>query len=237
MDLYDVFNEKAIYSGGAQLNVWDSTLSKYVLLVPLETVPVPSGSVNTFDINVLTSASIGKVAGKTTIDDKDTTFMAHRDNFKRLMEVSGKQMDYLVSLPDFTGYKFAGELRFRLDDLADEKATGTLTIIASSVDENPTLDCYDMMAHTCAIDSQIPTITKITSTTPKEYELSSTVANATFTAESTNSSIAATITGSKLNISITGTSEANGVVYVTASAADCASWTTSTKVFANITTV
>ena len=56
---------------GGQLNIWNDELKKYVLFLPLETLPSVVGSVNTVDHDVTTSNTIGKIKGKMSIDDKD----------------------------------------------------------------------------------------------------------------------------------------------------------------------
>ena len=83
---YDVLDNTSRGMTGefGQLNVYDPTLKKYVLLLPLEILPSVVGSVNTIENNVTTSRTIGKIKGKMTIDDKDVEFLWCRDNIERL---------------------------------------------------------------------------------------------------------------------------------------------------------
>ena len=70
MAIYDVLDNTSRGMTGeyGQLNVWDDTLSKYVLFMPLETLPSVVGSTNTVENDVTTSRVIGKIKGKKTID-------------------------------------------------------------------------------------------------------------------------------------------------------------------------
>ena len=88
MAIFDVLDDtnRGMTGEYGQLNVYDDTLNKYVLLLPLETLPSVVGSTNTVDNDVTTSRVIGKIKGKKTIDDKDITFLWHRDNIERLNE-------------------------------------------------------------------------------------------------------------------------------------------------------
>ena len=71
MNFYDKYDDTRAQNGiGTQLNIWDETLKKYVLLMPLETVPSVVGSKNTVDVDLLTSSMITKIEGKSQVDDK-----------------------------------------------------------------------------------------------------------------------------------------------------------------------
>lgn len=226
MGFYDVLDDTSRGMTGeyGQLNVYDSTLNKYVLFLPLETLPSVVGSVNTFENNVTTSRSIGKIKGKKTIDDKEVTFLWCRDNIERINKFVGKQLDFLVSYKDGTGWKFSGEVTYKPDDgTASDKLTGTLTIIASNVEDVATTNVLDLMAKTCVITSgSFPSELYIAPSKEESISLKFSNATGTATAKSDNTSITATITGSTLKI--TGTQAGNGIVTVTTNASGEASW-------------
>ena len=96
MAIYDVLDNTSRGMTGeyGQLNVWDDTLSKYVLFMPLETLPSVVGSTNTVENDVTTSRVIGKIKGKKTIDDRDVTFLWCRDNIERLNQFVGRQLKF-----------------------------------------------------------------------------------------------------------------------------------------------
>lgn len=235
MAIFDVLDDtnRGMTGEYGQLNVYDDTLNKYVLLLPLETLPSVVGSTNTVDNDVTTSRVIGKIKGKKTIDDKDITFLWHRDNIERLNEFVGKQCDFLVSYKDGTGWKFSGEITYRNDDgSASDKLTGTLTIIASDVDDIATSNVLDMMAKTCVItNNNFPSevvLEKSTGegkTSTKDVTVKFSNATATCDVTSDNTAITATYTSGKIAISTTSTTETTGIVKVVPKASGEASWT------------
>ncbi len=227
MALYDKLDDtsRGFTAEGCQLNIYDETLSKYVLFMPLETVPSVVGSVNTVDHDVTTSNAIGKIKGKMSIDDKELTFLWHRDNIERANQFLGKQNKFLSSYADGTGWKFISEYTYKPDDTGD-KTTGTITLISSSVDELATLNVKDLMAKTVTITSELPSEILLENTNgSKEITLTSNEANVTYTATSDNTSITATVATNKLTIATTSEEATSGIVRVKATKEGFASWT------------
>lgn len=228
MDFFDLKNDTRATTGiGSQLNVWDENLKKYVILIPLEGVPSVVGSTNTVEVDLLTSSMITKITGKTTVDDKDQEFLWHRDNLLRLSQFAGKQCKFLVSYPDFTGWKFTGEIKVRANDTTSDKLTGTFTIVASDVDKEPTMNCFDLLARTAFITSEVPAVVEFSGTNKsKTVELASSISTATFTATSDNSNITATVSNKELSISVTGTTTTSGQIEIKSIAENHGSWVT-----------
>lgn len=213
---------------GGQLNIWDNKLNKYVLFIPLETLPSVVGSTNTVEHDVTTSNAIGKIKGKKTIDDKEITFLWHRDNLDILNQYLGKQNDFLVSYKDGTGWKFTAEYTYKPDDNgSSDKTTGTITFIASKVDDIATLNVRDLMAKTCFITSSIDGEITIKANGTKEFTLTSNESDVTYVAESDNSAITANASSGKLTITSSSSTITNGIVRVKATKDGFASMTTS----------
>lgn len=229
--MYDILDDtKRGFTGeGGQLNIWDSSLNKYVLFLPLETLPSVVGSTNTLDHDVTTSKTIGKIEGKKTIDNKEITFLWHRDNLVRLNEHLGEQCDFLVSYKDGTGWKFSAKYNYKPDDSpASEKATGTLTLIPNAVDDSATLDVTDLMARTCIIATLLDGELDLKASGTKTYTLTANVDGATYSATSSNTAITATISTNTLTITV-GTGAKVGdsaIVEVKGTSTGMASWTT-----------
>lgn len=236
MKFYDKMNDNGrAQSGiGAQLNVWDEDLSKYKLLIPLESVVSVVGSVNTIDVDLLTSPIISKILGKTTIDDKDQEFLWHRDSLNILMKYTGETHKFLVSYPDLTGVEFEGTIQIHPDDTTSDKLTGTMTIIASSINEEPILNVRDMMVKTCVITSIIPDEVSLAAsdTTGKTFKLTSKESGVTWEVESDNSAIVGTVSSNVLTIkSGSGASSGdNAILTITCSKDGLASWSTTVAV-------
>ena len=229
--IYDVIDDTSRGFTGeyGQLNVYDPTLKKYVLLLPVETLPSVVGSVNTVEHDVTTLRSIGKIKGKISIDDKDVTFLWCRDNIERLNQFIGKQCDFLVSYRDGTGWKFSGEITYKPDDAqSSEKTTGTLTIIASSAEAVATSDVRDIMAKTCAIvNSDLPTEIVINASGSEKtfkFPVQCSSATATVKANSNNSAITAQYATGEVTVTVTGSSATTGIIELVPSVEGQASW-------------
>lgn len=230
MNIFDNYDDTRAQSGiGSQLNIWDEGLQKYVLFIPLETVPSVVGSTNTTEVDLLTSSTITKIEGKSTIDDKDVTFLWHRDNLKRLRKYAGKQCKFLVSYPDYTGWTFEGKISYKPDDGTSDKLTGTFTLIANKVGDREIEDVRPMMAKTCLITSIVPFELKLGTSKSQTINLSATSSEATFTAESSSENITANIVGKVLTIT-GGASAGYGIVTIKSSATGMASWETTIAV-------
>lgn len=230
--MYDILDDtKRGFTGeGGQLNIWDATLQRYVLFLPLETLPSVVGSVNTVEHDVTTSSSVGKIKGKMTIEDKELTFLWHRDNIKRVEQFLGQQNDFLVSYRDGTGWKFTAEYTYKPDDApASEKVTGTITLIPSEVDDNATLDVTPLMARTCIITTTLNSEYDLGVSKSKEITLVSNVDGVTYEAKSSSTGVTATITGSKLTITA-GATAGSAIVTITPSKSGMGSWSTSVLV-------
>lgn len=229
MNFFDKYSDTRAQNGiGSQLNVWDEDLKKYRLFIPLETVPAVVGSTDSVEIDLLTSSMKTKILGKTSVDDKDIEYLWHRDNLRILRNAKGKQLKFLVSYPDFTGWKFEGEIVYRPNDASSDKLTGTATIIANKVDDSETEDVRDMLAKTCFITSAVPSTVDIKTSTPFKVELGASTSTATFTASSNNDSITATVNAKELTI--TGAAQGHAIVTIKASADGMASWETTIAV-------
>ena len=64
MDLQKYCEKRAMSGYGSALLYKEANEPKYHLLLPLETVPTVSGSVDSFDFDILTCPSKGQVEGK-----------------------------------------------------------------------------------------------------------------------------------------------------------------------------
>ncbi len=230
--IYDTLDDTSRGFTGeyGQLNVYDQKLKKYVLFLPLETLPSVVGSQNTVENDVTTSRVIGKIKGKMTIEDKEVTFLWHRDNLERLNQFVGKQLDFLVSYKDGTGWKFSGEITYKPDDsTSSEKTTGTLTIIASSAEDIATTDVRDLMAKTCVITNKsLPSDIIIDSkgTTGKTFTFPVTMSNpkAKLTCASTNSNITVQESEGTVTVTATGSTATTGIISLTPTVEGEASW-------------
>lgn len=142
----------------------ESNESYYHLFLPLETAPTVSGSVDTFDFDILTCPSKGQVEGKESLDQKDVDFLWHRDNVRRLESMQGRVLDFMVVYQDFTARTFTGTIKVRPQDAGADIMRGTFTITPMSASTTTILDARDLIQDTVNIINQIPTEIKIKAT-------------------------------------------------------------------------
>lgn len=203
---------------------------RYHLLIALETVPTVSGSVDTFEFDLTTCPTKGQVEGKETLDQKDADFMWHRDNILRLEALQGKILNFLIVWQDFTARGFVGTIKVRPQDASGDIMRGTFTITPMSADITSLPDARELIKDTVVFNSTIPASVKIKDT--YKLEIKTDPEDATLVAKSENSDYTASIEGKTLSITYSGegTKKSYGVVYITASKTDTASWTTSIAV-------
>lgn len=229
---YEEFKENRAVSGvGAGLYVKDETDGKYCLALLLETVPSVAGTYNTIEVDVTGSNAIGKILGKPTIDDKETTFLLHRDNILRLMELANVQRDWLIVTQDFLGQGFTGTVTYRFDDLtSSDSAKGTMSLTATSIDSEPILNVLPLLKKTVKFTEAIPSkIALKTTDVSKEIDVALDSSTATCVVTSDTSNITGTYSDGKVKLTITTGLKAgdSAIVKIKASDTGKASWTTS----------
>lgn len=137
--------------------VKEQNATKYSLLVASQTVPSVFGTQNSFEFDLLNSPVTGKIAGKMSLDDKEVSdVLLHRDNIWRFQQLKGKTLDFLYLTPDFVGYHFTGTLTFRPNDGSADILTGTYTIVPMSADDDPIMNCRDIVEETLCFAEVIP---------------------------------------------------------------------------------
>lgn len=232
---YEEFKENRAVSGvGAGLYVKDETDGKYCLALLLETVPSVAGTYNTIEVDVTGSNAIGKILGKPTIDDKETSFLLHRDNILRLMELANVQRDWLIVTQDFLGQGFTGTVTYRFDDLtSNDSAKGTMSLTASAIDEEPILNVLPMLKKTVKFTNAIPSqitmkISESTKVIPVELDSST----ATCEVKSDTTNLTGVYSDGKVTLTATSglSSGDSAVVKIIAKDTGKASWTTSVVV-------
>ena len=126
---------------GSGLFAKKSTETKYSLFLAGTTTPFVFGAPETISFDILQSPTEGKLIGRTAIDDKEVTFMLHRDNVHRLEQFVGEPVDFMSVTADGEGWRFAGTVDYRPNDATgSDPHTGTFTIVASSTEKKAVVD-------------------------------------------------------------------------------------------------
>lgn len=225
-------------SYGAMLLVKEPGEQLYSLLVPSEAVPSIFGTPDTFPYDLLQSPTKGVIEGKDNIEPIDIEFFWHRDNVYRLEKLQNKVLDFLDVAHDFTARAFSGTLRVRPNDKSADIEKGTCTIIPNSAKSETLMDCRDLIKDTVLFQSTIPWAVTVTSSTQKFY-IETEPFLTTLSVTCDNNAFSATVvspvgtTLGELSLVKGNTPPAGpqyGIVYLTATYADMASWTTTIAV-------
>lgn len=178
IDLQQYCDNRPNTGYGAQLMYKEGNESKFHLLIPLETVPTVTGSVETFEYDILTCTSKGQLSGKETLEAGETDIMWHRDNINRLKKLRGRTLNLLKVHADYTAEAFTGTIEFTSSDISGDVDRGTITITPVSIDKDYILDCRDIIQPTAWFTGAVPEKVDVSSTA---YALSVGVRPATAT--------------------------------------------------------
>jgi hypothetical protein len=223
---------------GSAILVKEQNAEKYSLLIASETVPAVFGSQGSFEFNLVNSKTIGKIADKVTLDDKEVEFLLHRDNVYRLEQLKDKVLDFLYFTPDFMGWHFTGMISNRPNDASAEVLRGTYTITPMSADPSPIMDARYLVMETIVITDAVPDSIQVGTTAisiPVVCDVEGfTVSVSVKSSQGTDvaskfTATAGTVTGNKGTVSITATSATESdyaIAYITVTKQGFASWTT-----------
>jgi len=203
-----------IISAGSGLYVYDSTLSKYVLLVPVGNLG--GGSAPETIENAILSVSVnGQVEGKQTAEQKDLSINLNRDNIRRLALYAGKELDLLVRYGmEYIGRRYKGTIAYDADDIDDNSIMNAHLWVTITEDLGFIDDTRDITALTAIVTSALPAISvKMGDTATVALTLS---AGATATVLSESTSIA-TVSIANNIITVTPVAAGNTIIEVTAS--------------------
>ena len=228
------------YGSAILVKTQADTDGKYSLLIASETVPAIFGTQGSFEFNLVNAPTIGKIADKMTLDDKEVEFLLHRDNIYRLESLKDQILDFLYLTPDLMAWKFTGTISARPNDATAEILRGTYTITPMSADPTPIMDARPLIKETIAITNSVPDSIQISnSTTGTSIDIECDVVGFTASVVIKNSEgvganfssegITTATSGKTGSISIiapNATDEDYAIAYITVSKTGYASWTT-----------
>lgn len=224
---YKYVEGRGLSGYGSAILVREPGASKYSLLIASETVPAVFGTPNSFEFDLVNSRSMGKIQGKSSYDDKDVEFLLHRDNIYRLEKLRDKVLDFMYMTPDLMGWKFIGKISARPNDAGSDVLRGTYTLTPMSGDDKPILNVRDEIQETLCFANAIPDTIKSGDTV--NLSVVQKDATVTYTQQAINSdgtnkgsSSSVAVSEGQASISLSG----GGLVAITASANNYASWTT-----------
>ena len=120
--------------------------TKYRFLCASETVPFPYGTKDTFEYDLLNSASKGMVEGKNSLEQKEVELLYTPNNAYLFEKLKDRVLDFMSLTPDKIGYKYHGKISFRPNDASADIHRGTYTITPMGASEVPYFmartECY-----------------------------------------------------------------------------------------------
>ena len=196
---------------------------KYSILLPVEGTGENGSTPAQLDKTAIGNRQATSVEGRSENPQKTIPFFLHRDNIKILESISGETHDFLRLLPDFTGFKYTGQVSYMANNTdVGSLEQGQITITPTSKDEYVE-NCYDLVEDTVVFTSGIDEVVTIEGTGTKEIALTTSPADATVAAVSDTTGVAtAAIASGKLTI--TGVAAGSAIVTLTASKSGYASF-------------
>lgn len=196
---------------------------KYSILLPVTGTGENGSTPAQLDKTAIGNPQATSVEGRTENPQKSIPFFTHRDNINILESIKGETHDFLRLLPDFTGFKYSGQVSYMANNTdVGSLEQGQMTITPTSSDEYVE-NCYDLVEDTVVFTSSIDEVVTINGTDTKEINLSTEPADATVTATSDATGVA-TASISEGKLTITGVAKGSAIVTLKATATDYASF-------------
>ena len=196
---------------------------KYSILLPVEGTGENGSTPAQLDKTAIGNLQATSVEGRAENPQKTIPFFLHRDNIKILDEIAGETHDFLRLLPDFTGFKYSGQVSYMANNTdVGSLEQGQITITPTSKDEYVE-NCYGLVEDTVVFTSGIDEVVTIEGTGTKVISLTTNPADATITAAS-DSTATATATVSSDSLTITGVAAGSAIVTLTAAKSGYASF-------------
>lgn len=188
---------------------------KYSILLPVEGTGENGSTPAQLDKTAIGNFQATSVEGRAENPQKTIPFFLHRDNIKILEGIAGETHDFLRLLPDFTGFKYSGQVSYMANNTdVGSLEQGQITITPTSKDEYVE-NCYDLVEDTVVFTSGIDEVVTIEGTGSKEIALTTSPADATISAVSDTTGVAtAAVSSGKLTI--TGVAAGSAIVTITA---------------------
>lgn len=206
----------------------------YSLVGGTSSVPYVFGDKETFEFDILQSATKGQVEGKMALEPQDIEVLHHRDNAYRYEGLKGKTLDFMTINAEYVGYKFSGTVDYRPNNAEADANMATVTITPVSASATPIYNARPLIRETLYWAQSIPRTIKSGETVDLAVKQTVGEGGLTITAkkiaDTTNVETDATLS---TDYSVSGsvvTLITPGLYALTASAEGYAPWTTTVYV-------
>lgn len=202
----------------------------YHLLAATESVPYPFGEKDTFEFDLLQSATKGQVEGKMSLDSVDVEVLHHRDNAYRFNALAGETLDFMSINAEFVGYKFNGTLSYRPNTAEADINKATVTITPMSADTVPVYNARELIQDTLCFANTVPATVKANETFSLAVTQSTAVVSVTAKKIADNGAETDVTASENLTTASSVSISTAGLYALTVSADGFASWTTTVYV-------
>ena len=200
--------------------------TKYSLVALTESVPYVFGDKETFEFDILQSATKGQVEGKQSLEAVDVEVLAHRDNAYRFNKLKGQTLNFMVVNSEFMAYTYVGTLDYRPNTAEADVHKATVTITPISANATPIFNARGMIEETLCFKDAIAESVAVG--TEVDFAVKQTAATVTVsvkaiageTNEESDATALVTTSGTKVKF------VTEGLYAITVSADGYGSWTT-----------
>ena len=211
---------------------------KYSILLPIEGTGENGSTPAQLDKTAIGNKQSTSVEGRSENPQKTVPFFLHRDNIKILDGIKGETHDFLRLLPDFTGFKYSGQVSYMANNTdVGALEQGQLTITPTTSDEYVE-NCYDLVEDTVVFTNAIDEVVTLAASSSadnhtKVFTLSTSPSGATYTVSSDTTGTATVAMGTSADANkctITAVAAGSAIVTITASKTGYASFSRSVLV-------
>ena len=201
---------------------------KYSIFLPITGTGENGSAPAQLDKTAIGNRQSTSVEGRQENPQKTIPFFTHRDNIKVLEEIKGETHDFLRLLPDFTGFKYSGQVSYMAQNTdVGSLEQGQITITPTTSDEYVE-NCYDLVEDTVVFTSSIDEVITLASTgdgSTRTISLSTNPSGATISANSDTQGVAtATYTASTNSVTISAVAVGSAIITLKATASNYASF-------------
>lgn len=199
---------------------------KFSILLPVEGTGENGSTPASLDKTAIGNGQATSVEGRQENPQKTLPFFTHRDNINILESIKGTNQTFLRLLPDFTGFKYSGNISYMANNTdVGSLEQGQITITPTTADEYIE-NCYDLVEDTVVITNSIDEVVYIKGTNNVVINIDTNPAGATLEVKSDTVGVA-TAEGSLGKVTITGVKKGSAIVTITAKKEGYASFTRS----------
>ena len=227
--MFNSIEDRALSEHRGSALLMKKSNGKYSILLPITGTGENGSTPAQLDKTAIGNRQSTSVEGRQENPQKTIPFFTHRDNINILEGIKGETHDFLRLLPDFTGFKYSGQISYMAQNTdVGSLEQGQITITPTTADEYVE-NCFDLVEDTVVFTSSIDEVVTLASTgddATKTIALSTNPSDATITATSDTTGVATVAyTASTNSITMTAVASGSAIITLKAEKAGYASFT------------